>query len=631
MKKVLLLITMPLIFLALNSCSEPGHKEYRTYMVPEALTVAPGTETFVAVRVEIPQDGHIYGNPKGPGTGKATEVSIKKTPFLTPGKARFLTPEKYTAPGEEKHVWVHKNETTVFLPLTVSSKAPPGKLNLQIDVDILLCDESTCIPKAESLILPLEIKKGAPGNGHSTAMNQLFKKAASGEVTKKEITSPRKNLISTGITEKYRDSQFKARYPDSSGVSGILQAILFGLLAGFILNFMPCVLPVVSLKIMSFINNAGESRREVVRQGLLFSAGILVSFSLLAVLAAYFGYSWGGLFQHELFLVFMTALVFVLALSLFHVFTINMPSFAGKASESQSNRYSDAFMKGLLATLLATPCSGPFLGGTLAWALTQSPVVIFVIFISVGVGMAFPYLVLSFSPGLMRFVPKPGEWMTAFETAMGFLLVFTAIYLMTIMQAPLMLPMVLFLAFLSVGFWQFGKYGAIFQPKKKRILSLALLLLIGTGGYGISFHYFFGTEVKAEISASDFSAQRLYSNRDAGRISVVKFTADWCPNCRLVESLALETADVAAAVKKYNADFMTADITVKDSEAENLMHLLGSRSIPFLAVFPAGSNFNRPWCLRDIYSEEEVLSALEKAGRETSEKSEKTEFKFQIR
>jgi len=630
MKKGALFLTILALLLTFNSCSPKGHTEYRASLIPKEMNLAPGTKSFIALHIEIPTDGHIYGNPKGPGTGKATEILIKKNPFLTSGKPRFLTPEKYTAPGEKKHVWVYKNETTIFLPLAVSKKAPPGKINLQVDIDVLLCDESTCIPKGESLILPLAIKKGAPGNGHSTAMNRLFEQAAGGKTAKTVKTSPQKNTLSTDVAERYTDSQFQARYPETSGVSGILQAILFGLLAGFILNFMPCVLPVVSLKIMSFIKNAGESRREVVRQGLLFSAGILVSFGFLAVLAAYFGYSWGGLFQHELFLVFMTALVFVLALSLFHVFTINMPSFAGKASESQQNRYSDAFMKGLLATLLATPCSGPFLGGTLAWALTQPPVVIFVIFISVGIGMAFPYLVLSFFPGLMRFVPKPGEWMTAFETIMGFLLIFTAIYLMTIMQAPLVLPMVLFLAFLTVGFWQFGKYGAIFQTKKKRIISLALLLLIGTGGYGISFHYFFGKEVKAEISTSDFSARRLFSNRDAGRISVVKFTADWCPNCRMVEALALETKDVAAALKKYNADFLTADITISSPEAENLMHLLGSRSIPFLAVFPAGSNFNRPWCLRDIYSEEEVLTALKKAAGETLQKIKKVEFKFQI-
>lgn len=620
-----ILLVLPFMVI---SCCKKEYPAYRAFIPVKELRLAPGADSYIPIKIEIPRKSHIYGNPKGPGTGKATEVFLKKNSHVSPGKARFLKAEKYTAPGEKEFVWAYHGETTLFLPITVKKSAPEKTISLQVTIDALLCDESTCLPRMDTLKLPLHIDKKAKGNGHDAATNSLFARATSSD-ERKFSTSPPAPKLDEKTARLYDETGFAPRHHEDADISGLLQAIIFGLIAGFILNFMPCVLPVVSLKVMSFVKNAGSEKRALIIQGLLFSAGILVSFTLLAVLAAFFGYSWGGLFQHEAFLIFMTALVFVLALSLFHVFTINIPSFAGKAAAEKGNPYSDAFTKGLLATLLATPCSGPFLGGTLAWALTQPPAVIFVIFISVGIGMALPYLLISFFPALLRFVPKPGNWMTTFEAVMGFLLFFTVIYLLAIMKAATVLPAVTFLAFLALGFWQFGKYGALFQPKKKRVLSLVFLLLIGTGGYGLSFHYFFRGEVKALTQPENFSVERLYENRKAGRVSMVKFTADWCPNCRMVESLALETEKVAAALEKNSVDFMTADITAKHPPAEELMRRLGSRSIPFLAIFPAGKDFKRPLCLRDIYSEEEVLSALKKAMAESG--GEKTKMQFQFR
>jgi thiol:disulfide interchange protein DsbD len=423
--------------------------------------------------------------------------------------------------------------------------------------------------------------------------------------------------------------RFSPRYIES-GVTGIVQAVLFGIIAGFLLNLMPCVLPVVSLKVMSFVKHADKKRKELVFLGVFFSLGILTSFAVLASLAAFFGYKWGGLFQHRLFLVSMTGIVFALALSLFGVFSINAPAFAGKALKEKENYYLDAYVKGLLATLLATPCSGPFLGGTLAWTLSQRPAVIFIVFMCIGFGMALPYIILTINPKFLKYIPKPGEWIKTFEQIMAFLLIFTVIYLLGIFDTSSLLPMIAFIGFLAVGFWQYGRYGAIYQSIATRTVSSIILILIIITGYFVSFHYLYSEKKITNISAHDFSVQRLLENKDTGRISVIEFTAGWCPNCRLVEKITLHTDKITTALRDSSIDFMVADITGSNPAAEKLMLLFRSQSIPLLAIVPPGESFNRPVILRDIYSEHDVLKAIEMA-REGIKRNNVFEYKIEIK
>jgi thiol:disulfide interchange protein DsbD len=484
-------------------------------------------------------------------------------------------------------------------------------------VDALLCTDTSCLPRV--LDVRFSIVIASENSAYSPEVNNLYSLSRAPEGYKMKIDPAQaKPLPEMKSGETFKDTVFTPDIIESTNVAGILEAILFGLIAGFILNFMPCVLPVVSLKIMGFVQHAGKERKELTKLGLLFALGILVSFAVLAALAAFLGYNWGDLFQHQLFIVILTAIVFALALSMFDIFTIHPPSFLGKAGSGMKNQYGDAFTKGLLATLLATPCSGPFLGGTLAWALSQPPLTIFLIFISVGTGMALPYLALSINPAFIRFIPKPGEWTRTFENIMGFFLIFTVVYLLNILKPESLMPMMTFLAFIALGFWQYGRYGSLDRNKPVRRASLLLLLLLITAGYSFSFKYLFSEPAEKLINYTVFSTHDLKKNRDAGRISIVKFTADWCPNCKLVENVSLETEKVAEKISEYNIDIMSADITHSNPPAKNLLVRLKSRSIPFLAVFPGGKGFSSPICLRDIYSEDDVLKAIEKARKKTS-------------
>lgn len=620
MKKLVLL--MPLFYLvACAQQSAPRYDEFRAYPVPDSLVVAQGQSSFIETRFEIPRGASIYGNPKGPGTGKPTEVTVTADPAFRVEESRYLKPVKHYARGEKEFTWVYRNETYIFTPFTVRRDARPGDYAMTVQVDALLCTDSTCIPQLVSFRYPVTVT--APG-GAVTRINDFvidrFRSAAQPAAVH-DGSVPAQGGTGQGVQadggalRDLRAITFSPRFTDQ-GIGGIIQAILFGLLAGLLLNIMPCVLPVVSLKVMGFVQHAGKNRKELVKLGALFAAGILTSFALLASLAVFLDYSWGGLFQHRVFLVGMIALVFMLALSMFDVYVINIPSFAGAALQNGGNPHLDSYTKGLLATLLATPCSGPFLGGTLAWALLQSPLVIFLIFMSIGLGMALPYLLLALFPRFLALVPKPGNWMITFERIMGFLLLFTVVYLITILDDASIRPTLVFLGFLGIGVWQFGKYGSIQETRGRRLVSLAVLVALAAGGYAFSFSYLYRDGAARSLAGSEFSLQRLYSDRDQGKIALVKFTADWCPNCKFVEGTALNTSEVARRIEELGIDFMTADITRAHPEAQALLKSLGGNAIPFLALFPPGSDFNRPWCLRDIYSEKEVLRIIGEAARQ---------------
>lgn len=593
-------------------CSRPASPSPAVSPEKRELFVQPGQRGALLIRVEVPKGSHIYGNPKGPGTGMPTTVTPPRGRMFAFELPRFLPPRKYVQPGEKAHVWIYERETRIALPFAVSAHASPGRYPVRAEFSALLCTTRSCQPWRADLDFVVEVVQ--PGHSHDALYDNVLEAFT--------VESGRES--DAGIAKDFGESPprglkgeaFRPRYITRFSVSSVIKALLFGILAGFILNFMPCVLPVVSLKVMSFVRHAREERARIFRLGVIFSAGILTSFLFLAALAAFMGYHWGQLFQNPLFIVTMIAIVFSLALSMLGVYSFNVPSFALFASRDRENPYADTYMKGLLATLLATPCSGPFLGGTLAFAMTQKPAMIFLVFMSIGFGMALPYLILAARPGLLRYIPKPGEWMITFEHLMAFLLVATAVYLLGVLKDNLILPTLWFMIFLSIALWQYGRFGAPGQPRRRRILSAGIMAAITLLGAWLSFSVLAPRQEKSTLSPSrELTMNALLHNRDAGVISMVKFTADWCPNCKLVESTSLYTRRVMREVAKRRVQFFIGDLTRENPEAQDLLQRLGSHSIPFLAVFPPAGSFYEPLCLRDMYSEQDVLGAIKAAHR----------------
>lgn len=272
----------------------------------------------------------------------------------------------------------------------------------------------------------------------------------------------------------------------------LLVALLFGFLGGLILNVMPCVLPVISIKILSFVKQAGEDRGRILRLGLAFSAGILVWFWVFALLAAA-----GNLpLQYPEVVIALGTLLFVFALSLFGIFEITLPGSAAGGFDALARRegYPGAFLKGLLATLLGTACTAPFLAGALAYAITQPAWIVFLVFTSAGVGMAAPYLLLSAQPGWLRFVPKPGPWMVTFKQAAGFVLLGTAVWLLWILGHQIdgvgVVWTVAFWGFLTLAVWLLGKIRPTWQTGA-RVTAWAIALLIAAAGFWFCFFYMY--------------------------------------------------------------------------------------------------------------------------------------------
>jgi len=599
-----------LILLSVTAFAD--NESLKLYNLSGEINAVHGKSAVFFAGIDIPEGYYIYANPKGPGTGMATEL-YPSFPFNSDFReVRYSKGEEYRAEGDTADVNIYKKKTRIGISFIPSDRVKTGTYKVKLKVKALMCGYGACTPFEKSIIIPVKVAAaGSPQDlSQEPAMKEFLSMPEGSPVF--ETTDAKKIVESGKMVALIKSFRFSPVCPER-GVSGLIEAILLGILAGFILNFMPCVLPVVSLKILSFMENAHKSRKVMLIQGLLFSAGIITSFLVLATLAAFWGYKWGELFQNRLFIVFMAAFVFAMALSMFNVYIINTPAFTGKLISKRRNIYPDAFIKGGVATLLATPCSGPLLGGTLAWVLQRPPVEIFAVFFSIGVGMALPYVILTARPALIKYIPKPGEWTEVFEEVMGFLLMLTALYLVWVSDLSFRMNLVLFLFFVALGFWQYGRFGSLDRSRLSRVVSEVMLVVILAGGYFVSFNYI---QKKADASEKiPFSMERVLANRDKGIISVIDFTADWCPNCKLVEKTVLEDERILRLFSRDDIDFMVADITVPHPEAETLMRGMGSSSIPYLAIIPPGEGFETPACVRDIYSVRNVIEGINYAGK----------------
>ena len=236
--------------------------------------------------------------------------------------------------------------------------------------------------------------------------------------------------------------------------------LLLAFTAGLILNFMPCVLPVIGLKIMAFVQQAGDSRSRAFVLNLWYSMGVMAVFLVLATMLVVFEAKWAAQFNSTVFNVVLASIVFVFALSFLGVWEIPIPGFvgSGKAQDlAEREGVAAAFIKGILATVLATPCAGPLVVPAFAWAVKQPPVIAFGGFALVGLGMASPYLLIGLFPKIISFLPKPGAWMETFKHIMGFILLATVVWVLTLVPIPYVIPSVAFIMGLWAAFWWIGR------------------------------------------------------------------------------------------------------------------------------------------------------------------------------
>lgn len=288
--------------------------------------------------------------------------------------------------------------------------------------------------------------------------------------------------------------------------------------AGFLLNFMPCVLPVVGLKLLSFVQQAQSDRKRILLMNLSYTAGLVSVMLVLASLAVFAGLGWGEQFSSSTFTIALAVAVFAFGLSFLGVWEIPLPGFVGSSSgKSSQEGYSGAFSKGILSTLLATPCSGPFLGAALAWALKQPPFVTYIVFVTVGLGMASPYLVIGAFPSLIRFLPKPGNWMVTFKHLMGFVMLATVVYLLSFVAVASVVPTVLLLLGIGMAVWYAGQVPMTAErPEKLRGWGVATVIVLVTTF--VSFGWLEGVmQSRFERAAARLVAREAKANAVSNR------------------------------------------------------------------------------------------------------------------
>lgn len=408
-------------------------------------------------------------------------------------------------------------------------------------------------------------------------------------------------------------------------------ALLYGFLGGLILNLMPCVLPVISLKIFGFIKQAGEDRGRIFRHGLAFVGGIFTWFMGLALVIVGLKLTgrevtWAFQFQNPWFILFIASLVFVFALNLFGVFEIILPGRANNAlaEASSGNGYLGSFSQGVFATLLATPCTAPFLGFSLGYAFTQGPLVILALFASISLGMAAPYFLLSAQPAWMKVLPKPGAWMERVKQFMAFPLLATLIWLLSVLGGQKGLDGVIwtcaFLLCLGLACWIYGAFSGPLASIRARIISLLLIILV-VGGGGWAFLGDFSqaqasakgvAEEKGGIAWREFSAKELASLRAQGKAVFVDFTADWCISCKFNERTAIDVPAVREAFVKQNVVPLKADWTNANPEITAALKEFGRVGVPFYVLYPA--NNGEPIILPELLTQQIMLDALAKAN-----------------
>ncbi|MBI2825106.1 MAG: thioredoxin family protein [Planctomycetia bacterium] len=631
--------------------SSTAHATIRGYVEPKV--AAPG-ETLRLVLAADPDPGwHIYPlAAKDPNKiSKPTLIVLTQTSGWqasapkTDGKV--VEKESQLTPGETEKFY--DQTVTWTIELAIPRDAKPGKYPLVGLMGYHTCQDAGCDrPQAVRFRVDVPVER-------DSVAGQLpleFTPAASYKQAADAAAGGDRAQSGAAELDLSRIRPAAAASRDQS----LVVMAAFGFLGGLILNLMPCVLPVIGLKILSFVEQSGHSRRHIFSLNLWYSLGMLAVFMVLATLPVAYRllrneqFGWGQQFAYDSFNITLAAIVFVMALSFLGVWEIPIPGFvgSGKANDLAAKEgFAGAFAKGAITTVLATPCSGPFLGTALAFAFGEPAPVVYAMFACIGLGMASPYLLIGAFPRLIRFLPKPGAWMDTFKQAMGFVLLGTVVYLMTFIQWTALVPTVALLMGLWAACWWIGRAPlfADFQVKARAWAGgAALAAIVGlfafqwlgpimAGRFDMAVDKiiekrvreksFAGRDAAPTMAGADdkdhlpwqpFSMARLQELTKAEKTVMLDFTADWCATCQALKKFVLDTADVKGVVDTNGVVPLLVDMTrYPPAEAALLQTLSGGQSVPVLAIFPAGRP-NEPIVLSNGYTKGILLKKLGEAG-----------------
>jgi thiol:disulfide interchange protein DsbD len=411
--------------------------------------------------------------------------------------------------------------------------------------------------------------------------------------------------------------------------------LIFAFIGGLILNIMPCVLPVIALKILGFVSEARSKPRRVRQLGLIYALGVLISFLVLAAIvigvkSAGHHAGWGMQFGSPIFIVCLTTLVTLVALNLFGVFEVTL---AGRALDTAGELASKhgaagAFFNGVLATTLATPCTAPFLAPALGFAFAQSSSVIILIFLTVGLGLASPYILLSWNPAWLKFLPKPGAWMEKFKIAMGFPMLATVIWLYAVAASSYgknVLWLGIFLVIVALAAWIFGEFFQRGRTRRGTAFVLVCILLAAGYAFALEKELNWRTVMPVANAGSlkesadgidwqPWSPEAVAQARAAGKIVLVDFTADWCLTCQVNKKTSIEISSVRKKIKDLNVVALLADDTHTPENIAVELNRYNRAGVPLVLVYPKKADAP-PMVLPEVLTPGIVLDALDRAAK----------------
>lgn len=589
------------------------HATLRGYLEPRVAT--PGSTVNLTITAEMPPGWHIYEradtDPKALGN-KPTLIALSNTSGFsrkqTTAEGKLISPHA-VKPGEPPMLPFYEGQVKWTTPIVIPADAPPGQFPIEGFIGLQTCfkDDRCDMPRAAKFSGTIEIA-GAEQSGASAV---AFSDAKYGEAAQLAASQP-----------PAIDAEPALVTIEGAGSTALSLPVimLLAIAGGFILNFMPCVLPVIGLKILSFAEQAGRSRATVLKLNVWYALGTLTVFMVLATLASAASLGllnsnlgWGEQFSNTWFNVVMVGLVFAMALSFLGVWEIPIPGFVGSGKASQlatKEGISGAYAKGVMATILATPCSGPALGTVFGFTLNQPPSITYLLFACIALGMSAPYLLIGAFPKLIRFLPKPGAWMDTFKQLMGFVLLGTIVFLFSFMNKNYLVPTFAMMVGIWMACWWIGRT-SLTESLSKKSLAWGQALLVGGIVTLLAFTYL--VPGSSKIPWQPFTPSELARLRSSGNTVLVDFTAEWCLTCKMNLKFVIETDEIREALEANKIVPLLADYTEGSPEIKEALNSLQSNSIPLLAIFPADRP-DQPIVLRDVITQDQLLEAIEQAG-----------------
>lgn len=665
--------------ISLFMLTTPAHAELQkvhAQLVSEHTAIIPGETLHLGILQTIAPGWHTYW--RNPGdSGLATEVKWTLPTGFSAGEIQWPTPD--VQPYGELINYGYADQILLPVDITLPDNLPLGKsITIHARADWLACAD-ICIPEGSSLSITLPVDKindfteYAPVfketrarqprefMGTQTAelkANQIKLKLKGDwqnfrsanffpgqalviqnnapqtakivgddlviNLTRDETTIDIPTNVSGDVrvttdegTQSYQFNSPITAAPAAmpAEVTSLAVAILFAFLGGIILNLMPCVFPILSMKALALMHKSGAQRRHIVTGGIVYTLGVLASFWLLAgslmlVRAAGGDIGWGVQLQSPQFVGGLALLLFVIGLLLGGLADVGQ-SLANIGDELAHRRgHWGTFFTGALAVIVATPCTAPFMGGAIFYAFTQTWWVTLLVMTALGIGLALPYLILTFWPPALRYLPKPGLWMKQFKEFLAFPMFAAAVWLLWVLaQQTDAMGMLLIL----VSLWAYGFGLWIWQQSEttrswKLFLRSIVLILFLAGLYAVSEIDPLQTTVRAENKAQAFSMQKLDSLRSENQPVFVNMTAAWCITCLANEKIALNTQAVQDYIKDNNIAYLKGDWTNRDPNITAYLQSFGRNGVPLYVYYPAGNGC--PVVLPQLLTPDTVVQTL---------------------